>query len=736
MNKSPAAHPSTDDLVAFAHGRLHAEQSENIESHVADCDSCCEFLKRVPDDGLLNQLRAQAETLDGSPGGDTATGSEVASSEAGHDEIPAELRDHPRYEVRRVLGAGGMGVVYEAQHRMMGRRVALKVINRKLISMEGAVDRFEREVVAAGSLSHRNIVTAHDAEQAGDLHFLVMEFVDGVSLAELIKKLGPLPIKHACNYAMQTALGLQHAFERGMVHRDIKPQNLMRENDGRIKILDFGLARLANDFEQEQASEALTGEGVTLGTPDFIAPEQARSSRTADIRADIYSLGCTLFYLLCGQPPFPEGTAIEKILAHCERTPPSILDRRPDAPPALAEVLRRMMAKSPDERYSTPQQVVEALRPLGSSSTDPKSGATEKRKKPAVDSRPESSTTQSTENPIVVPPAAPPAEPPPQQAAQPTDQPVAQPVTASPSRATTPATINAERPADPTVLAPLDPLSMRPKAAASTATAGSEVLRWGAVGGGAVVALILLIMLTPLFTGGGNGDNSNETSDPQSGMRRPGNEQASTEPSANREPFQGANNGNASQPAAAVDGTARVLIVVPFDGYWYDDYDPVRRMLDAAGITVDVASSQKPAGNTFAKSHPLDASNGKHRVAVDVAIENTDPSRYDAVVFIGGNTEEFSDQRLAVTAQLINGMLAEDKLVASLCKGSEILAASGALQDRDAAVNEYIRPELLTGSGANWTDKHPYVESGNILTGRHYRDAEPFARFLVDRLKD
>jgi hypothetical protein len=170
---------------------------------------------------------------------------------------------------------------------------------------------------------------------------------------------------HACNYVMQAARGLQHAHEQGMVHRDIKPQNLMRTPKGTVKILDFGLARLA-DQEQAGVDQAnLTREGVTLGTPDYIAPEQARDSRRADIRADIYSLGCTLYFLLSGRVPFPSGSSVEKIVAHCQQSPRPLKQFCPDVPESLIRTIEKMMAKSPADRFQTPQEVVEALKPFG-----------------------------------------------------------------------------------------------------------------------------------------------------------------------------------------------------------------------------------------------------------------------------------------------------------------------------------------------------------------------------------
>jgi serine/threonine protein kinase len=272
--------------------------------------------------------------------------------------LAPELAHHPRYRVVELLGEGGMGTVYQAEHRIMKRRVALKVINSRLVDSPIAVERFRREVQAAALLSHPNIVIAHDAECVGDIHFLVMELVDGVSLDRLVARKGALPVAHACDYARQAALGLQHAHEHGMVHRDIKPQNLMLTPEGQVKILDFGLARFASE---NNLIGLLTESGAMAGTPDYIAPEQAEDARQADIRADIYSLGCTLYFLLTGQPPFPHGSAFQKFLAHHKQAPRPLTEFRDDLPSGLLAVFERMTAKDPAGRYQTPAEVDRAL---------------------------------------------------------------------------------------------------------------------------------------------------------------------------------------------------------------------------------------------------------------------------------------------------------------------------------------------------------------------------------------
>jgi serine/threonine protein kinase len=285
------------------------------------------------------------------------------------NEVPPELAWHPRYQVLKVLDCGGMGVVYLARHRLMDRLVALKVIQGGFLREPQLLERFRQEVKAAARLAHPNIVAAYDADQAGELHFLVMEYIDGVTLARVLADEGPLEVGCACHCMRQAALGLQHAHEHGLVHRDIKPHNLMRTRPGQIKILDFGLALLrakapaASPSGREPVGGRLTCAGALLGTPDFIAPEQARDARQADIRADIYSLGCTLYYLLSGQVPFPAGSARTRVLAHQEQTPRPLAELRGAVPPTLAAIVQRMMASDPAQRYQTPREVTPALAP-------------------------------------------------------------------------------------------------------------------------------------------------------------------------------------------------------------------------------------------------------------------------------------------------------------------------------------------------------------------------------------
>ena len=376
MSNQP--HPAPDLLAAFATGQAPEDSAVQISLHLADCEACRTRIDQLPEDTLVSLLR-QASASKNAPSNDCVRVSEALTQVGIQDgglQVPKELADHPRYHVLSFLGTGGMGAVYKAEHRRMERLVALKVINASLTNRDDMVRRFEREAKAAGGLSHPNIVTAYDSDKAGDIHFLVMEFVEGISLAQQVQEKGPLPVAEACAYIQQAALGLQHAFEQGMVHRDIKPHNLMLTPRGQVKILDFGLARFARETAGPAAESAEAGSavapaksgftevGVLMGTADFIAPEQASDPHKADIRADIYSLGCTLYYLLAGHAPFPKGTAMDKLIGHAERTPKPLTEIRSDIPVELARVLDKIMAKNPKDRYQTPAAVAEALRPF------------------------------------------------------------------------------------------------------------------------------------------------------------------------------------------------------------------------------------------------------------------------------------------------------------------------------------------------------------------------------------
>src|SRR5262245_36268362 len=300
------SHPTSQALALFSHGKLPEAQATVVAAHLETCAGCRKVVEASPADSFAGKVKAarpEDPTLPPTaprPKTGPAAAPDPAPSVPG---VPPELAGHAKFRIVRELGKGGMGVIYLAEHRVLDKPVALKVISPAVLHNPDALARFHAEARAAGKLDHPNIARAYDADQAGDLHFLVMEFIEGLSLAQVLQKKGPLPIAHACHYARQVALGLQHAFEAGMVHRDIKPHNLMLTPKGLVKVLDSGLARLRRGG---QSAGGLTQADSFMGTPEYVAPEQATDARSVDTRADIYSLGCTLYALLTGRPPFQE----------------------------------------------------------------------------------------------------------------------------------------------------------------------------------------------------------------------------------------------------------------------------------------------------------------------------------------------------------------------------------------------------------------------------------------------
>jgi len=371
-------------LVAFALGKYSEEELERIGAEIEACPLCQAALEELDNavDSVVVDLRGisspgvspispdleaairQAEQISrelwhASPEADEEVsphGGTLVRSLA----VPSRLG---QYELIERIGRGGMGSVYRALHTRLKRPVALKLLHPARTREPSAVTRFLREMEAVGQLNHPNLVHAYDAGEVDDQHFLVMELLDGVDLSRLVRAKGPLSLADACEAVRQAALGLQHAHEHGLVHRDVKPSNLMLTVEGQIKVLDLGLARLTTD---PAVTGELTETGQVVGTGDYMAPEQAEDVRQADARSDIYALGCTLYYLLAARAPYADpqcATFVQKVLAHAQRPLPPIRSSRPEVPDGLNALLERMLAKAPGQRPQSAAAVAEAIRP-------------------------------------------------------------------------------------------------------------------------------------------------------------------------------------------------------------------------------------------------------------------------------------------------------------------------------------------------------------------------------------
>ncbi|HEX7377484.1 MAG TPA: family 16 glycoside hydrolase, partial [Pirellulales bacterium] len=374
-------------LSDFGLGKLDANSADTVSQHLETCSDCRQRVAGLSGDTFLGRLQKAGGKEDGLPrpsskgalgrsqhGLGRSTHEERRPGRPPHERdglgspssvnAPPELANHADYELVKELGQGGMGTVYLAKNRMMDRPEVLKVISKALLDRPGALERFQQEIRSAAKLQHGNIVGAYSVLRPGELLVFAMEYVKGQDLSEVVKARGPLPVTNAAFYIHQVANGLQHAFEKGMVHRDIKPNNLMLATDGRkhtVKILDFGLAKATSE---KSAEGGLTKSGQMLGTPDYVAPEQTLDAHKADIRADIYSLGCTLYFLLSGGPPFEEQSLYAILEAHHKREPKPLNLVRPEVPVELAAVVSKMMAKDPAKRYQTPIEVARALVPF------------------------------------------------------------------------------------------------------------------------------------------------------------------------------------------------------------------------------------------------------------------------------------------------------------------------------------------------------------------------------------
>lgn len=369
-----AAHcPDLDDLQKYLSGRLDSIAAADLESHLDQCESCEQTIDQLEaeSDTMVEVLRKwkssdRVSTVDASP--------EIAAAQA----FSANLADRLKvashltmatsptigaYQLIRLLGRGGMGAVYLARHRNLDKQVAIKLLPALSSQQQDIVARFQREIRASGQLDHPAIVRATDAGEVDGIHFLVMDAIDGLDIGQVCRNLGPLSIADACEIARQAAVGLAYAHGKGIVHRDIKPSNLMLDENGQVKILDFGLAQMS--LWSDEATQ-LTTVGQLMGTLDYMAPEQAEGSELPDQRADIYALGATLYRLLTGRPPLwasRAGSPIEKLRLIASHDPPPIESIRGDLPPALTQLVMQMLARDPDQRPQSAEEVAERLAP-------------------------------------------------------------------------------------------------------------------------------------------------------------------------------------------------------------------------------------------------------------------------------------------------------------------------------------------------------------------------------------
>jgi len=404
---------SRDELAAYLAGVLGEARSQECESHLAVCPRCRQLadeLESLPDDliGLMRQPAAAVACLAEPEFQQVLAGGRdlpLVAGTAGREVAPESPQDAlplPRrlgqYELLEVIGHGGMGTVYRARHTMLQRSVAIKVLSGERTESRRAVTRFHREMKAIGALDHPHIVRASDAGEEAGLHYLVMDFVDGWHLAQLTQALGPLPVADACEMARQAALALQSIHEHGLVHRDVKPSNLMLSADGQVKLLDLGLGLLREETPQ---NGSLTDSGAFMGTCDYMAPEQCEDSHHVTIQSDLYGLGCTLYELLCGHAPFsgPQfDTRGKKIVAHVHAHPTPIRNLRPEVSKELAAVVDRLLAKQSAGRFQTPAELAAALAPLAQTADLP---ALVRRMRPGIEAfKDTSGKGRSTEDSI------------------------------------------------------------------------------------------------------------------------------------------------------------------------------------------------------------------------------------------------------------------------------------------------------------------------------------------------
>lgn len=358
--------PTAVRLREYELGQVEADAQAAIASHLEHCQDCRRRLSAMAIDGdcVVEALHLPPVEWPFLRDGAYLQGLQavrqmmLAAVEHSSPAVPPRSTRFGQYLLLETLGKGGMGIVYKALHEPLAKVVALKIMSPRHLADPAAVARFRREARSVARLEHPNIVRAMDAGEVDGRLYLVMDFIEGVDLGTLVRRSGALPIAAACEIARQAATGLQHALEQGLVHRDIKPSNLMLASTGDVKILDLGLSRVS-----EERSSDLTSSRGFLGTADYISPEQIDDASKADIRSDLYSLGCTLYHLLAGHPPFRQAAVHEKLLAHQRQKPRSLREIHRELPDKLVALIDRTLSKDPAERPPTPNALAQAVAP-------------------------------------------------------------------------------------------------------------------------------------------------------------------------------------------------------------------------------------------------------------------------------------------------------------------------------------------------------------------------------------